>query len=850
MQAQKGSHAAKATSSIALQKHVPDGNARQRSDDEILMMLRGTALPTNSLAMRSKPQQATWTQHPAVAVKKQKLDLSGLRFMGSQEGPPQRHVAVPDRLGSAGEYASCWAAALEEELNIRMAELAKRFHAVRLHKSSANGQGSTFKPKEGAAAGPVLEKRMRGARVPLYTDAELTMYQRSKKALAEDAEDGQAKKATSIFLTLKSGREKSSEYHKDDLWVLSSGPTFDTPLATRVRITERQWVAVARSLWHGPNQEGRMEIEFLSGQPSDLKRSQPAFAIHGPDASLELSIVAALQDLHPSSLPVLPALLGSSPAPADPRPPVEEGQGSATDNQELSAAVAEVAQQFGLNPEQAAVVQQTDAWFQPAYEKQEAANPVCIIWGPFGSGKSTLLVALVHFLVKAINEEGSALPHARILVAAHTNVAVDRVLLGLLESGFTDFLRIGPLRRIDKQLLGQSLHCSAAKSRTDAVSELKEMLQASTCAAEAACIQAELTAAQQGAEKRRKKLLKSVALVGCTCCSAGLPVLDGHTFDIVILDECSQMTEPLSMLPLLRAKCRYLVAAGDPCQLPPLIANPAQVTPRPASAPQPAAGRYARPAPPPAGLARPLFVRLTNLGHKAHLLRRQYRCHPDLSSIPNQLFYGGRLLDGCTALQRAPVLPDLAPLCFLDVRGSETYDPLTRSASNRAEALAVVRVLQRLASAGVAAGSIGVICFYRAQVALTQGLLASTANTSNSAHHADQETSADDYAAATIATVDSFQGMEKEVIVLSTTITRASGAFAADVHRLNVALTRARSHLIVVGSAPAVQGTAPAFAQILTRCRKLPGAYRPDGRLPSAALQTSGDGSESHGAGE
>lgn len=62
---------------------------------------------------------------------------------------------------------------------------------------------------------------------------------------------------------------------------------------------------------------------------------------------------------------------------------------------------------------------------------------------------------------------------------------------------------------------------------------------------------------RQGAEQRRKRLLKKVRVVGLTCCAAMLPVLDGLTFDTVVLDECSQITEPLSIVPLTRSgTCR------------------------------------------------------------------------------------------------------------------------------------------------------------------------------------------------------------------------------------------------------------------------------------------------------
>ena len=167
-------------------------------------------------------------------------------------------------------------------------------------------------------------------------------------------------------------------------------------------------------------------------------------------------------------------------------------------------------------------------------------------------------------------------------------------------------IRVGPLRRIDRALLGHALH-SNTRNRSEAAHELGEMLKQSTSPSEMAVLQTELARVRQhvvqehacmtwaqhasplclstwqcckivhelvtlsiswcqclsmelqvkaGAEKARKKKLKTAAVVGVTCCSAGGQLLDGQRFDIVVLDECSQMVEPLSLIPLLRASCR------------------------------------------------------------------------------------------------------------------------------------------------------------------------------------------------------------------------------------------------------------------------------------------------------
>lgn len=187
--------------------------------------------------------------------------------------------------------------------------------------------------------------------------------------------------------------------------------------------------------------------------------------------------------------------------------------------------------------------------------------------------------------------------------------------------------------------------------------------------------------ASAGADRQRKRLLKTVPVVGVTCCSSTLAALDGQRFDVLVLDECSQMVEPLSAVPLLRAQARFLIAAGDPLQLPPMIASPAHVTPAAAAGVAPPQRMHALQQQPlqqqqnaqAHGLLRPLFVRLTALGLPPFLLRRQYRCHPDISAVPNAHFYGGRLLDGCTRDQRASLLPGLPSAAFLDVRGQESY---------------------------------------------------------------------------------------------------------------------------------------------------------------------------------
>ena len=101
---------------------------------------------------------------------------------------------------------------------------------------------------------------------------------------------------------------------------------------------------------------------------------------------------------------------------------------------------------------------------------KDMSGRVQLVHGPFGSGKSSLLVASVIAMAKHLDTLGDK--SIRILVSANTNVAVDRVLLGLMEHGFHDFMRVGSIRKIAKPVLPYSLHSSESKN-TDLVKELQ-----------------------------------------------------------------------------------------------------------------------------------------------------------------------------------------------------------------------------------------------------------------------------------------------------------------------------------------------------------------------------------------
>jgi superfamily I DNA and/or RNA helicase len=185
------------------------------------------------------------------------------------------------------------------------------------------------------------------------------------------------------------------------------------------------------------------------------------------------------------------------------------------------------------------------------------------------------------------------------------------------------------------------------------------------------------------------------------------------------------------------------------------------------------------------GLAVSLMERIVGLygSTVARLLTVQYRMHTAIMGFPNAEFYGGRLAADPSVSGRR--LCEEPPVRFVDTAGAgfdEEPEPDGGSRRNPREADTAARAVRRLRAAGVSAGAIGVITPYRGQVRLLRDLLAD-----------EEEVEVD--------SVDGFQGREKDAVVVSLVRSNAEGdiGFLADTRRTNVALTRARSCLVVVG---------------------------------------------------
>jgi predicted DNA helicase len=290
-------------------------------------------------------------------------------------------------------------------------------------------------------------------------------------------------------------------------------------------------------------------------------------------------------------------------------------------------------------------------------------------------------------------------------------------------------------------------------------------------------------------------LLSTADVLCATTTGLDHELLGTRTFDLAVIDEACQSTEPGCWIPLLR--CGRVVFAGDHCQLPPTVLSAEAAS---------------------QGFGRSLFERLMALDgpRVSRRLTVQYRMHEAIMEFPSLEFYDaelvadagvrGHLLEDLPAVTAGPLTAQSVE--FIDTAGAgydEEIEAGGESRINPGEAQLVERKVAALVDAGVPGSEIGVITPYAAQVRLLRERL--------------------DLPGLEIDTVDGFQGREKEAIVISLVRSnlRQEIGFLADIRRMNVALTRARRKLLVIGDS-ATLGAHPFYSRMLEYFESL-GAY-------------------------
>ncbi|XP_035148991.2 5'-3' DNA helicase ZGRF1 isoform X11 [Callithrix jacchus] len=642
--------------------------------------------------------------------------------------------------------------------------------------------------QEGAQPGMVLSDiksiglYLRSQKIPLYEECQLFVrkgfdfqrkqYGKLKKFTTVNPEFYNEPK-TRLYLKL-SRKESSSAYSKNDLWVVSK--TLDFELDT----------FIACSAFFGPSSINEIELLPLKGYfPSNWPTNMVVHALLVCNASTELTTLKNIQDyFNPATLPLTQYLLTmSSPTIVSNKrvskrkffPPAFTNVSTKFELLGLGATLklaSEVIEAHRLNKDQAIALIQI-AQMMASHESVEEVKelqahtlPITIIHGVFGAGKSYLLAVVILFFVQLFEKNeapntGNARPW-KLLISSSTNVAVDRVLLGLLSLGFENFVRVGSVRKIAKPILPYSLH-AGSENESEQLKELHALMKEDLTPTERVYVRKSIEQHKLGTNRT---LLKQVQVVGVTCAACPFPCMNDLKFPVVVLDECSQITEPASLLPIARFECEKLILVGDPKQLPPTIQGS-----------DAAHGN---------GLEQTLFDRLCLMGHKPVLLRTQYRCHPAISAIANDMFYEGNLMNGVTEIERSPLLEWLPTLCFYNVKGLEQLER-DNSFHNVAEAAFTLKLIQSLIASGIAGSMIGVITLYKSQMYKLCHLLSTV-----DFDHPDIKT-------VQVSTVDAFQGAEKEIIILSCVRTRQVG-FIDSEKRMNVALTRGKRHLLIVGN--------------------------------------------------
>ena len=430
-----------------------------------------------------------------------------------------------------------------------------------------------------------------------------------------------------------------------------------------------------------------------------------------------------------------------------------------------------------------------------------SAEDVAVIHGPPGTGKTTTVCALMAAAVSG---------GARILACAPSNLAVDNLAEQLLAAGVS-LVRIGHPVRVLASLQAYTL--DALVEQQDEYRQAKALRkeafglrgqadrfrrsrpapgekQALRREASSMLDEARLLEAQAVA-----RVLDRAAVVLSTLTAIDSAVLGQRRFDLGVIDEAGQSTEPATWVPVPRVD--RLVLAGDHQQLPPTVIST----------------QAAR-----EGFGVSLLERL--MGHEGGRLARrldvQYRMHAQIMTFSNREFYEDSLIAAdSVATHRLVDLPGVAdlplttaPVTYIDTAGA-SYDEMvggeSASRSNPQEAALAARLVGELLAAGVAADAIGVITPYSAQVALLRELLAD---------------------AVEINSVDGFQGREKEAIVISLVRSNWEGqvGFLAETRRMNVALTRARRALIVIGDSGTITAE-PFYLRLVAYFEEI-GAYQ------------------------
>ena len=415
------------------------------------------------------------------------------------------------------------------------------------------------------------------------------------------------------------------------------------------------------------------------------------------------------------------------------------------------------------------------------------AKDVAIVHGPPGTGKTTTLVEAIRETLMRENQ---------VLVCAQSNMAVDWISEKLVDRGI-NVLRIGNPTRVNDKMLSFTYerrfeghpdypHLWAIRK---AIRELRghrkrgdEKFHQKLESLKSRATEIEI--------RINNELFAEARVIACTLVGSANRLLDGQKFGTLFIDEAAQALEAACWIPMRRVS--RVVLAGDHCQLPPTVKSIAAMK---------------------AGLGKTLMERIVeNHPEAVTLLRIQYRMNDDIMRFSSNYFYGGQV-ESAPEVKYRSILDMDVPMTWIDTNELGNLDDLENLEKpdfreqfvgesfgrvNKAEAEVTLLALQhyfnqigkqRLLDERI---DVGIISPYRAQVQLLRRLLMK------------REFFKPFRRAISINTVDGFQGQERDIIVISLVRSNDEGqiGFLRDLRRMNVAITRARMKLIILGDRP------------------------------------------------
>lgn len=413
---------------------------------------------------------------------------------------------------------------------------------------------------------------------------------------------------------------------------------------------------------------------------------------------------------------------------------------------------------------------------EEAVNKVLHAKDVAIVHGPPGTGKTTTLVEAVYETLHRENQ---------VLVCAQSNMAVDWISEKLVDRGVS-VLRIGNPSRVNDKMLSFTYE-RRFESHPDYPQlwsirkAIRELYARSRKGAEREAVRQKINSLKDRATELEirinESLFSEARVIACTLVGSANRLLTGQKFGTLFIDEAAQALEAACWIPIRKAD--RVILAGDHCQLPPTVKAPEALR---------------------AGLGHTLMQTIVkNKPDTVSLLKLQYRMNDEIMRFSSEWFYGG-MLQSAPEVKYRSILDFDTPIEWVNTEGldcNEEFIGENYGRINKSEAELSIEQLkgyitkigrERFLDERI---DVGMISPYKAQVQYLRRLVR------NDAFFKPYRQ------AITINTVDGFQGQERDVILISLVRANEEGqiGFLNDLRRMNVAITRARMKLIILGDA-------------------------------------------------